>query len=251
MGEIRNIIYAPSGELIATASNGEHIAKIWNAASGACLHSYSTYGSIHRMLISRRADRLHVKTGDRLLTYDLTSYTLISTLQCSDRRSLDCVYSQWGNTVVTSSATDPYTIHSPGTLNQPRRVQSPRCLTSPAAVSPDDTELIAASGEPGETKALTFDAETGQHRRTFELPGHAQKITYAPDGIYIAFIFNDGSVNIFDRVSAMRVARLDPLPAGGVLDSDITFLPDNSALIIPDNSGNIHVLNVRDALRLQ
>ncbi|EKM56983.1 uncharacterized protein PHACADRAFT_208150 [Phanerochaete carnosa HHB-10118-sp] len=155
---VGSIAYAPQNALIATGSATNGSMKVWDASSGACLHSFSVDGKLYMLAFSPHSSCLCVDLGAFCILYDIHTYARTATLQHDVEKWLQSSMSHQGDCIVTGSALNipgPVKIWSTATGEELLTIDHPKKLSRPVAFSPDGAEVVA--GCDADTTAVTYD----------------------------------------------------------------------------------------------
>ncbi|EKM59056.1 uncharacterized protein PHACADRAFT_249236 [Phanerochaete carnosa HHB-10118-sp] len=249
-GPITMVAYAPNGALIATHSVEDESVKVWNAATGECLHTFSFDEEISEFAISADNSRLCAKKEDSCLIYDLHTCTHIAMLRHHVGENFRWSISHQKDRIVTTVNPKPSEIKiwSMVTGEDLLTINPPKDLSSSVAFSPDGTEILTTCKDG---TATTYDSRTGQPRRAYNLPAEANCVAYSPNGDYLAFRPMFRPLQVYDTKSAAFLAELKVSEGEGYAVEDLQFLSDNQTLLTKFDRGPLLLYNVQDVLRLQ
>ncbi|EKM56566.1 uncharacterized protein PHACADRAFT_253769 [Phanerochaete carnosa HHB-10118-sp] len=252
-GPVRSIAYAPHGAIIATGSEGDDSSvKIWDASSGACLHSFSVDEYVYKLTFSPDSSSLCAELGKSCIIYDIHTFTSTATLQHAAGKTLYSSMSRQGDRIVTcpvSGDRRQVKIWSTVTGEELLTIDHPKKLSYPVAFSPDGAEVVAACD--ADTAAVTYDSRTGQVRHIFKLSNLADSAAYSRDGNYVAFGADDrGHVELYDAKSGVFLARFDGHKEHR-LALDIQFPSDSHTFLAQFRSGPLLLCNIQDVLRIR
>ncbi|EKM51557.1 uncharacterized protein PHACADRAFT_261769 [Phanerochaete carnosa HHB-10118-sp] len=254
---VKMIAYAPHGALIATGSqdederSGDMSVKIWDASSGACLHSFSVDDGVYKLTFSADSTCLCVELGKFCVIYDIHTYTRTAKLQHVAEKWLYSLMSRQGDRIVTGLDSDnpgQVKIWSAETGEELLTIDHPMKLSRPVTFSPDGAEVMAACR--ADTAAVTYDSRTGQLRHIFKLAKPAHQATYSPDGAYVAFGAEYGDLELYDAKSGTFIAKFDGREGSGTLFR-IRFVPNSQALLAWSSLGPLVLYNIQDVLRMR
>ncbi|EKM56568.1 uncharacterized protein PHACADRAFT_253776 [Phanerochaete carnosa HHB-10118-sp] len=249
-GPVRSIAYAPHGTFIATGSEGDNSSvKIWDASSGACLHSFSVDEYVYNLTFSPDSLCLCAELKTACNVYDIYSYTHTATLQHVAGEMLFLSMSHQGDRVVTVPA-DPgqVKIWSATAGEELLTIDHSNKLSKPVAFSSDGAEVVAAC--EADAAAIAYDSRTGQVRHIFKLTKPAYQATYSPDGEYVAFGAKDGDLELYDAKSGTFLAKFDGREGSGTLWV-MPFLPDSQTILARSKYGPLSLYNIQDVLRMR
>ncbi|EKM57022.1 uncharacterized protein PHACADRAFT_254499, partial [Phanerochaete carnosa HHB-10118-sp] len=99
-GPVSSIAYAPNGAVIATGSHKDKSVKIWDASSGACLHSFSANEVVYKLAFSPGDNScLYAELETSSIIYDIHTCTHTATLQLGAGKMLYSSMSHQGDRV--------------------------------------------------------------------------------------------------------------------------------------------------------
>ncbi|EKM58807.1 uncharacterized protein PHACADRAFT_191141 [Phanerochaete carnosa HHB-10118-sp] len=226
-GAVRRVVYAPHGALIATISDGDESVKIWNASTGACLHSFDVEQNVWQVAFSLDGSRVYINIHDSYLIYDTQTYTPIAEVR---HDNCEMSVSQQGDRIITGSRDDRVKIWSATTGKKLLTINYPRKLSYPVAFSPDGAEVLAAC-DAGKT-AVTFDSWTGQLHHVHELSMVLNHASYSAHGDYVALEESRGSLCICDAKSGVFLARFEQLGDEGHRRDGPRFVLSGQNLVV-------------------
>ncbi|EKM51722.1 uncharacterized protein PHACADRAFT_262040 [Phanerochaete carnosa HHB-10118-sp] len=239
------VVYAPHAALVATASSGDRSVKVWDASTGARLHSFSIDEDISKLAFSPDGSRFYVGLLPSCSIYDTQTFAHITTLQHEDRSRFEWSMPRRGDRMVIASADGQVKIRSAMTGEELLAINHPKPLSFPAAFSPDGAEILATCNANNE--AITYDSQTGELRRVYNLPSRVCHVAYSSKGDYVALCSVDEKLQVYDARSGAFLARFEGKRYFGRLQ----FLPDRPTLLIHPHEGPLRLLNIRDVLRMR
>ncbi|GJE97218.1 WD40 repeat domain-containing protein [Phanerochaete sordida] len=243
-GLIDTSAYSSDGAFIATASQLEQHVDIWDAATGACLHSFTTEWYVGTLSFSADARKLYVgMTKTLLFVYDVATGAQLGRLETSFFAT-----APQDDRVATIMQRNRLKIWDevPDSDGYPRVVVThPKTLSGSVLFSPDGSELLLSCND--RASAVSYNSRTGQLCRTYETLHAVSGGSYSPNGRYVAIDQAGGVVEVFDAKSAELIARFVELE-----DSQRSqFLPDSHKLIVRRSTPglSIHVFDIDDITR--
>ncbi|EKM58803.1 uncharacterized protein PHACADRAFT_112900 [Phanerochaete carnosa HHB-10118-sp] len=245
-GAVKRAVYAPHGALIATAS--QKVAMIWNASTGACLHSFDIEGMLYEVAFSLNNPHIYVDQGGPCLIYETQTYTRIAELRHGEK-SCESAESHQGDRIVTASPNGQVKIWSALTGQQLFAIDYPGGLSYPVTFSPDGSEILAAC-DPDET-AVTFDSWTGELRRVYQLAGKLHHASYCPSRDYVALGDGAGDLRVCDAKSGAFLARFQALNTEINREVWPRFLFGGRNLVANFSDGLSLLHDMQDVLRLR
>ncbi|EKM56561.1 uncharacterized protein PHACADRAFT_253761 [Phanerochaete carnosa HHB-10118-sp] len=249
---VRSTAYAPYGAIIATGSDGDDISvKIWDASSGAFLHSFDVDEMVYSLAFSPDGSCLCAELQTSCHIYDIHTFTSTVTLQHATGETLFSSMSHQGDRIVTvlsSGNPGQVKIWSTATGEELLTIDHPNKLSYPVAFSPDGAEVVAAC--EADTAAITYDSRTGQVRHVFKLTKPAYRAAYSPDGYYVAFGVEGGDVEVYDAKSATFIAKFDAREGSETLWR-ARFLSDSQTILARSDYGPLSLYNIQDVLRMR
>ncbi|GJF00742.1 WD40 repeat domain-containing protein [Phanerochaete sordida] len=250
-GDIEMVAFSPCSSIIVTGSTfrGDCL-KLWDAETGACLHSFTMLKrDMHTLQFSPDSSRLYIGLNYSCLIYNLRAHKHVAILRHRYGKALHWVLSRAGDRIVT--ATQPggeVKIWCAITGSACLTINHPSGLTSPVEFAPDGAEVVACCDEG---KALVcYDARTGQPRHVFTARHKIQCLAYSQDGQYLIVGDEGGDLQVFDA-KARGLLYTYQAVAGGRSLKDTNFLPDSRSILVRSASGPLGLLNLRDAERLR
>ncbi|EKM56564.1 uncharacterized protein PHACADRAFT_253767 [Phanerochaete carnosa HHB-10118-sp] len=251
-GRVSSIAYAHHGAIIATGSAGvDRSVKIWDASSGACLHSLRVDEDTYKLAFSPDSSYLCVELKTSCIAYDIRTYASTIMLQQLAGEALFSSMSYQGDRIVTCPLSDleQVKIWNATTGEELLTIDHPMKLSRPVAFSPDGAEMVAAC--EADMTAVTYDSRTGRLRHVFKLTKPVDSVMYSSDGYYVAFGASGGShVELYDAKSGMFLAKFDGREEAGLI-LEVQFLSGSHTLITQFERGPLLLCNVQDVLRIR
>ncbi|EKM58805.1 uncharacterized protein PHACADRAFT_135927 [Phanerochaete carnosa HHB-10118-sp] len=237
-GTVGRVAYAPYGAFIATASDSDESVKIWDATTGACLHSFDIKGRPHQVAFSPNGSHVYIDGNNCCSIYETQTYTYIAELRHRDEKYCESSVSRQGDRIVTASLKDQVKIWSAETGEQLLTIDHPRKLSYPAMLSPDGSEVVAACDK--DKTAAVFDSWTGQLRRVYPLSRASYHASYSPHGDYVAFGDGAGVLYVHDAKSGRLHHQGHAKPI-----SSLAFSPDDRSLASGAEDGTVVIWDIR------
>ncbi|EKM58874.1 uncharacterized protein PHACADRAFT_248976 [Phanerochaete carnosa HHB-10118-sp] len=248
-GTVRRVEYAPHGRLIATSCSDDRSLKIWDASTGQLRHSFSADQRIFKLVFSPDSSRLYAELRSSCLIYDMDTYTHTATIEHEVESMLNWSLSRQGDRIVTGSREPGQVkIWDAVTGKELLAIGHPVKLSYPVAFSPDGTEVLAACD--ADKTALTYDSQTGQLRRVFELSEEPTHVTYSPNGGYLALRANRRPLQVYAAKSGTFLAEFEWGEDDRMLE-ETHFLPDCQALLTRFSRGPLVLCNIHDVMRMR
>ncbi|MCH8047275.1 MAG: PD40 domain-containing protein [Planctomycetes bacterium] len=247
--EVHSVAWSPDGRRIA--SGGLGALKVWDASSGALVHSFDhgqttncvTWSPDGKRIADARDDGSLVlwdaETGDMLRTIHIPSKwgskNIFSVAFSPDGKRLACGTGKLLSVVDTETGEKLLALAFKG------RVYS-------LAWSPDGKQLAVGNDDFGRSEVPLWDAESGQQIKT--LKGHTSRIhavAWSPDGKLLATAGYDRVAHIWDVASG---ESLHSLPHSGQIWT-VAFSPDGRSLATGTHSSQTTVWDVSTGAKLQ
>ncbi|EKM58773.1 uncharacterized protein PHACADRAFT_248858 [Phanerochaete carnosa HHB-10118-sp] len=252
---VDNATYAPDGVHIATSDLNRSV-KIWDALTGACLQSFNLeWHTIRRLTFSPDSSRLCVQVHNSCVIYDTRFHRRVAVLRHNKANSISCSMSRQGDRVITgtySESCNGVKIWNMVTGHELLTIDSERKLLPPVAFSPDGAEVLAICG--ADKTALAYDSRTGQLRRTFKPAFISYCVAYSPNGDYVAFGNQQGSLEIYGAKSGTFIGKAEKPRGTDVGDvGAFKFLPDSRTILLHflnNSSEPLCLYNIQNLVRM-
>ncbi|EKM58776.1 uncharacterized protein PHACADRAFT_248866 [Phanerochaete carnosa HHB-10118-sp] len=247
---VDNTAYSPANTLIAT-SDLDKFVKIWDASTGACLHSFALSGYASRLIFSPDSSRLCIKVPDSCVIYDMQTYRRIAVLRHDNTDSISFSMTRRGDRIVTGASHRNGVMKWDATTGRDlMTIDDERRPTAPVAFSPDGTEILA--GRYTDQMALAYDSRTAQLRHIFWLSHTPSHVAYSPNGDYVVFAGMRGSLEVYGAKSRTFIGRVE-----GVRNAEIRgaeFLSDSQTVLLIFTRTSYEPLclcNIHDLVRMR
>ncbi|EKM58810.1 uncharacterized protein PHACADRAFT_85938 [Phanerochaete carnosa HHB-10118-sp] len=246
-GPVKRAAYAPHGVLIATASPVAPFAKIWDALTGACLHSLDIKGYPLQISFSPSGSHLYIDINSCFI-FETQNYTHVAELQHEDG-GCESSLSRQGDRIVTASMNDQVKIWSALNGEELLTIDHPEKLSYPVAFSPDGTEILAA--RDADNSAVTFDSRTGELLRVYKLSEVLCYASYSTYGERAAFAYSTGDLQVRDTKSGAFLAKFEALSLEGDRNEGPWFSFGGQNFVVRFSDGLSLLHNIQDVLRLR
>lgn len=202
---IKHVRYSPDGKLIAGNRINTRNAEIWNAASGAVLHTLQGHSSLVRTVAFSPDSRLLATGSDDKTAriWDVATGAPVCELRGHEGRINSAQFSPDSSQVVTASDDGTARVWDARTGKVIRVLQGHTDGVVWVDFSPGGEWIVTAS-EDG--TARLWEASTG--RTATVLAGHTNRVNsarFSPDGKWIATASDDGTTRLWD-VGAVRTS---------------------------------------------
>ena len=246
---MQRVAWSPDGLRVATSSEDRSL-KIWDASSGACLHSLHLYYKGYKIFFSTDGLRLAVQSEKRNFIYDFHSDVprLLKELpgypsQGTDLRDAEAIaMSPQGDRIISGSG-HTAEIRSTATGERLLVLRDHMNTILSVAFSPDGTEVVTCSRD---RTAVVCDSWMGQQHRVYQMSSQARSVAYSPDGDLIAMGDDSGRVKICDAKSGTFIADLEG-HTGRVWQ--LQFTDDARVLLSGSDDGTLRMWSIRDLIR--
>jgi WD40 repeat protein/DNA-binding SARP family transcriptional activator/energy-coupling factor transporter ATP-binding protein EcfA2 len=240
-GPVDSVVYSPDGTRLLTTGLVDGKAKVWNARTGALIHSYRrptnpgsafTPASLRNNIFAGATSpdgnlAASVDSNGTVQLQDAATGKLQATLASHHQGVQSLAFDRDGKRLAIGNFDGTAVVWDAASGQPPRTFATHNGIIEAVAFSPDNT-LLATAGE--DTTAKLWDLRTGNELLT--LTGHTLALTgltFSPDGTRLATSSGDGTVRVYvlplDQL--IKVAR-SRLTRGWTRDECKRYLPGGS-----------------------
>jgi WD40 repeat protein len=240
-GPVDSVVYSPDGTRLLTTGLVDGKAKVWNARTGALIHSYRrptnpgsafTPASLRNNIFAGATSpdgnlAASVDSNGTVQLQDAATGKLQATLASHHQGVQSLAFDRDGKRLAIGNFDGTAVVWDAASGQPPRTFATHNGIIEAVAFSPDNTRL-ATAGE--DTTAKLWDLRTGNELLT--LTGHTLALTgltFSPDGTRLATSSGDGTVRVYvlplDQL--IKVAR-SRLTRGWTRDECKRYLPGGS-----------------------
>ncbi len=231
--KIYSLSFSLDGARVVTAS-GDRTAKIWDANSGALLHTlqgpHGHTDFVYSASFSPNGDRVVTASRDRMAKiWDANSGALLHTLQGHTNLIVSASFSPDGSRVVTASSDRTAKIWDANSGALLCTLQGHRHEVRPASFSSDGTRVVTASGD---RTAKIWDANSGALLHT--LQGHTDLVysaSFSPNGDRVVTASGDRTAKIWDANSGALLHTLQGPQGHTDLIYSASFSPNGDRVV--------------------
>jgi WD40 repeat protein/serine/threonine protein kinase len=204
-GEGGNAAYHPDGSTIASVVGGRPTddgspgeVRIWNATSGAALHTLPAPGTVHRLAYRPDGKRLALVTTDgRLLLWDTDTGKELYRTSPHTQMIASIAWSPDGDLLASASWDETVKIFDATTGQVLRTLHGHAGRVQSVAFNPRGKLLVSGGWD---ATVRIWEAETGQEfqaLREHQTPIYG--VAFSPDGRLLATASSNGNLKIWDR----------------------------------------------------
>jgi WD40 repeat protein len=274
-GEVRDALFSADSDLLFTAST-DGTLKVWNAQSGAAVHSISLGATAYDIDLNSTGTLLAIGRADGIATlYNINEKTTLDipatpgaeiyTVRFSPTRDTLAIGGESGQLVLWNGGAPWTTNFEQGEIYAIAFSPNGRQVVSGGsdsyahmfdvasgekqysvlhldwvesiAFSPSGAWFVTASDD---NYAYIWDAEKGTELRRMQHQDFILKVRISPDGNWIATTGYDRTVRIWNASTGGQFMEI-PLRQYGAA---INFSPDGAQLIYGDRAGNGGLVNI-------
>ncbi|EKM58907.1 uncharacterized protein PHACADRAFT_47075, partial [Phanerochaete carnosa HHB-10118-sp] len=138
-----SLAFSPDNHSLISGFEDE-TAIIWDAQTGACLHSFDIEGNIDQVAFSPNGSHIYINANNSCSIYETQNYRCISELRHHDKEYCELSVSRQGDRIATASMDDQVKIWSAVTGEELLTIDHPGKLSYSVTFSPDGSEVLAA-----------------------------------------------------------------------------------------------------------
>lgn len=238
-GKVFSMDLNPDGTLLATENEDDTIF-IWDVATGNPIGSPIPMSNLSGVAFSSKGDLLAGYSDDTVLLMDTGYFSQFGREINVEAYIIDVAFSPDDRYLAISNSTGLITMWDLSTMEIAQEIFPPHNYPI-IAFSPDGR--ILASGGESNFDIVLWDVTTGQQIGN-TLRGHTNKInkiTFSPNGNYIASASRDNTIIVWDRETGMPIDSAFKGHSDYVLD--VNFSLDGKNLV---SSGADHAVIVWD-----
>ncbi len=251
-GSVNNVVYSPSGSVLATASEdggieprGQHTIALWNPSNGEKIRTLDGhFADVYSIAISPDGSRLASGGYDQVLRiWDVGSGALIQALEGYSPIITEVAFSPSGGTVAVLHGSR-VTLVNAATGDRVGAIEGlSTSWLDELAFHPDGTAM--AVGFDG--AVVLWDLAAGAVRTSFTgIGGESRHIAFSPDGSLMAVNSRDYLVTLWDVGSGTQLRSMKASDSTAV-----AFSPSGSNLAIGDRAGGISLWDVATGSRIR
>jgi len=258
-GPINSLSFSPDGRTLISCSEDKFI-KIWNWREGNAIQnlkydedvlgikkvSFSPNGLLFLMISDRGSFRLWSTQSGEIIRNTGTDDAYISTDTILGHNSLsviDAFFSKDGKRIITAHGSGLLRIWDVDTGKQLKDCNLDQQISF-VQISPDDKQVLAATGISDETQVKLLDVTNGEELAHFddEQTKFLQAIALSVDGKYFATSDVVGDALLWSTDERQPIHRLNIGSSGR---DSIAFSPDGKTLAIGGMNQNLFLFDVK------
>ena len=240
IGQVNSVAFSPDGKQIVSGSNSNNIIRLWDAATGRLIKTFSGDTS-YVMSVAFSPDGKQIVSGSVDMTiklWDVTTGDLIRTLSGHTSTVRSAVFSPDGRQIVSGSDDNTCKLWDANTGNIIRTFTGHTDTVHSVAFSPDGRQIVSGSSD----KTIRhWDVGTGNLIRTYGHTGQVYSAKFSPDGSQIV----SGSWNSTIRLWDANTGNLIRTFTGHTdMVISVAFSPDGRQIVSGSYDKTIKLWNV-------
>ena len=202
--QVRNIIFSPDGQRVATASL-DGTAKVWDATTGDIMATLNHEGGVSTVAFSPNAKQILTSSaGGIVKVWDANTWTTVTTLN-HEGGIRSAIFSPDSQQVTTAGDAGTARVWD-ATTGDIRANFNHDDWVFDVEFSPDNQQVATATRDG---KAQIWDIKSGNPIAAFIHNGAIWEVTFSPDGYRVVTAGFDRRANIWDALTGENIATLN------------------------------------------